>query len=85
MSPFSIAPEDVDKEIETDDGLHDIETLFNMLHDLERQVQEKEQTLHEQTAMLKKIDQTLRERDLTIQKLLAGEGGFKLQNSCVVQ
>jgi TolA-binding protein len=77
MPPFSIAPEDVDTEIESDDGVHDIDALFNRLHDLERQVREKEQTVHEQTAMLMEKAQTLRERDQTIQKLLARQGRFK--------
>jgi hypothetical protein len=74
---FSVAPEDVDTEIETDDRVHDINTLFNRLHDLERQVQERDQTLREQTEMLREKDETLREQDQTIQKLLAREGRFK--------
>ncbi|CAK9218204.1 unnamed protein product [Sphagnum troendelagicum] len=37
MPPFSIAPEDVDTEIETDDRAHDISTLLNRLHDLQLQ------------------------------------------------
>ncbi len=85
MPPFSIAPEDVDTEIETDDRVHNIKTLFNTLHDLQRQLQEKEQTLHKQTTTLTEIDQTLREQDLTIQKLLARQGRFKGEIFCVVQ
>jgi len=77
MPPFSIAPEDVDTEIETDDRVHDINTLFNMLHDLRREVQEKDQTLREQTEMRREKDQTLREQEQTIQMLLAREGRFK--------
>jgi CO dehydrogenase/acetyl-CoA synthase beta subunit len=71
MPPFSIAPEDVDTEIETDERVHDINTLFNRLRDLQRQVREKDQTLREQTEMLKEKDETLREQDQTIQLLLA--------------
>ncbi|CAK9269024.1 unnamed protein product [Sphagnum jensenii] len=78
MPPFSIAPEDVDKEIETDERVHDIETLFNTLRDLRREVDEKNQTLREQTEMLMKKDQTLQEREQTIQKLLAREGRFDI-------
>jgi hypothetical protein len=84
MPPFSIAPEDVDTEIETDYGVHDIGTLFNMLHDLQRQVQEKEHTLQEQTEVLREKNETLRKQDQTIQMLLARRG-FKVQNFCVVQ
>jgi len=84
MPPFSIAPEDVDTEIETDDGVHDIGTLFNRLHDLQRQVQEKEHTLQEQTEVLREKNETLRKQDQTIQMLLARRG-FKVQNLCVVQ
>jgi len=82
--PFSIAPEDVDREIETDDRLHDIGTLFNRLHDLQRQVQEKEHTLEEQTEVLREKNETLQKQDQTIQMLLARQG-FKVQNLCVVQ
>jgi len=78
MPPFSIAPEDVDAEIETDERVHDIETLFNTLHDLRQEVDEKNQKLHEQTEMLRKKDQTLQEREQTIQKLLAREGRFDI-------
>jgi hypothetical protein len=85
MPPFSIAPEDVDTEIETDERVHDINTLFNTLRDLEREIKEKEQTLCEQIEMLREKDQTLREQDQTIQKLLARQGRFKWQNLCVVQ
>jgi predicted ribosome quality control (RQC) complex YloA/Tae2 family protein len=88
---FSMAPEDVDTEIETDDRVPDIITLFNRLHDLQQQVQEKDQTVHEQTEMLREKDQTLREKDQTlreqdqtIQKLLARQGRFK-GRKCVVQ
>jgi uncharacterized membrane protein len=79
-----MAPEDVDTEIETDDRVHDINTLFNRLHDLQRQVQEKDQTVREQTEMLREKDQTLQEQDQTIQKLLARQGRFK-GRKCVVQ
>jgi vacuolar-type H+-ATPase subunit I/STV1 len=99
MPPFSIAPEDVDTEIETDDGVHDINTLFNRLHELQLQLREKEQTLHElqlqlrekeqtlreQTAMLMVKEQTVREQEQTIHRLLAGEGILKWLNLCVVQ
>jgi len=77
MPQFSMAPEDVDTEIETNDRKHDINTLFDRLYDLQQQVQEKDQTLCEQTEMLREKDQTLQEQDQTIQKLLAGEGRFK--------
>jgi hypothetical protein len=79
-----MALEDVDTEIETDDRVHDINTLFNRLHDLQRLVQEKDQTVCEQTEMLREKDQTLREQDQTIQKLLARQGRFK-GRKCVVQ
>jgi hypothetical protein len=77
MPPFSIAPEDVDTEIETDERVHDMNTLLKRLGDLERQVREKDQTLREQTEMLREKDETLREQDQTIQLLLAREGRFK--------
>jgi len=85
MPPFSIAPEDVDTEIETDDRAHDISTLFNRLHDLQLQVQEKDHTLREQTEMLREKEQTLREQDQRIQMLLARQGRLKVKNLCVVQ
>jgi hypothetical protein len=89
--PFSMAPEDVDTELETDDTVRDICTLLSTMHDLPRQVREtkktlrvqtemlreKEQTLQEQTEMLREKDETLREQDQTIQMLLAREGRFK--------
>jgi predicted ribosome quality control (RQC) complex YloA/Tae2 family protein len=84
MPQFSMAPEDVDTEIETDDRVDDINTLFNRLHDLQQQVQEKDQTVREQTEMLREKDQTLREQEQTIQKLLARQGRFK-GRKCVVQ
>ncbi len=77
MPTFSIAPEDVDTEIETDERGHDIDTLFNTLRDLQREVQDKDQTLREQTEMLREKDETLREQEQTIQMLLAREGRFK--------
>ncbi|CAK9218207.1 unnamed protein product [Sphagnum troendelagicum] len=82
MRRFSIAPEDVNTEIETDDRVHDINTLFKRLHDLQRQVQEKDQTLREQTEMLTEKDETLREEDQTIQMLLAREGSDHSNASC---
>ncbi len=84
MPPFSIALEDIDTEIETDDGVYGINTLFNRLDDLQLQVQDKDQTLREQTEMLREKDETLREQHQTIQMLLAREERFKGQ-SCVVQ
>ncbi len=75
--PFRMPPQDFDTEIETDDSVRDIATLWRTMNDLKRQVQEKEQTLREQTEMLRKKDETLREQDQTIQKLLAREGRFK--------
>ncbi|CAK9871697.1 unnamed protein product [Sphagnum jensenii] len=59
MHQFSMAPEDVDTEIETDDRVDDMDTLLDRLHDLQRQVQEKDQTLCEQTEMLREKDETL--------------------------
>jgi flagellar hook-associated protein FlgK len=85
MPPFSIAPEDVDTEIETDDRVHDINTLFSRLPDLQRQLQEKDQTLREQMEMLREKDEALRERNQRIEMLLAREERFKGQNFCVVQ
>ncbi len=76
--PFSMAPEDVDTEIETDNSVRDIYTLFNTVHDLRRQLQEKDQTLHEQNEMLTKKDRTLQEQNQTIQKLLARQGRFDI-------
>jgi hypothetical protein len=85
MPPFSIAPEDIDTDIETDDRVHDINTLFNRVHDMELQLQEKDQALHEKNEMLRKIDQALREGDQTIEMLLARERRCKWQKICVVQ
>jgi hypothetical protein len=85
MPPFSIAPEDVDTEIETDARVHDINTLFNRLHDIQLQVQEKDQTLREQMEMLREKDEALREQNQRIEMLLAREERFKWQKFCVVQ
>ncbi|CAK9269023.1 unnamed protein product [Sphagnum jensenii] len=74
--PFRMPPEDFDTEIETDDSVRDMSTLWNTMNDLKRQVQEQEQTLREQTEMLREKDETLREREQTIQILLAREGRF---------
>ncbi len=74
--PFSMAPEDVDTEIETDNTVRDMYTFLNTMHDLKRQLQEKDQTLREQNEMLTKKDQTVREQNQTIQKLLARQGRF---------
>jgi len=87
-----MAPEDVDREIETDNTVRDMYTLLNTMHDLQRQLQEKnqtlreqnemltkkDQTLQEQNEMLMKKDQTLREQNQTIQKLLATQGRFDI-------
>jgi hypothetical protein len=75
--PFSMAPEDVDTELETDDTVRDICTLLSTMHDLPRQVRETKKTLRVQTEMLREKDETLREQDQTIQMLLAREGRFK--------
>ncbi len=97
--PFSMAPEDVDAEIETDERVHDITRIVNTVHDLQRQVRERDETVREQTQMLRERDETvreqtqkLRERDetvreqeQTIQMLLAREQRYKAQNLCVVQ
>jgi predicted secreted protein len=85
MPPFSIGPEDVDTEIETDDGMHDINTLFNRVHDLQRQLQEKDQTMRKQNEMLREKDKALQEQDKRIAMLLARQGRFNVPNSCVVQ
>jgi len=66
-----MAPEDVDTEIETDNTVRDMYTLLNTMHDLQQQLQEKDQALREQNEMLTKKDQTLREQNQTIEKLLA--------------
>jgi hypothetical protein len=82
--PFRMPPEDFDTEIETDNSVRDMSTLWSTMNALKQQVQEKEQTLREQTEMLRKKDETLREQDQTIQKFLAREGRFK-KGTCVVQ
>jgi flagellar capping protein FliD len=96
--PFSMAPEDVDTELETDDTVRDIYTLLSTMHDLQRQLQEKEQTVREQYQTLREKDKTLqqkdqklqendqvlREKDQEIEKLRARYGIFKCQG-CVVQ
>ncbi|CAM6068607.1 unnamed protein product [Sphagnum tenellum] len=89
--PFRMAPEDVDKEIETDNAVRDIYTLLSTMHDLQRQVQEKEQTvrdqyqtLREKEKALQEKDQKLQEKDQVIEKLQATYGTFKCQG-CVVQ
>ncbi|CAM6068609.1 unnamed protein product [Sphagnum tenellum] len=81
---FTMAPEDVDREIETDDRVHNMNTLFNRLDDLQQQVQERDQTVREQTEMLRERDETLRGQDQTIQMLLARQERFKWWK-CVVQ
>jgi FtsZ-binding cell division protein ZapB len=73
-----MAPEDVDTEIETDNTVRDMYTLLNTMHDLQPQLQEKDQRLREQNEMLKKKDQTVREQNQTIQKLLATQGRFDI-------
>jgi vacuolar-type H+-ATPase subunit I/STV1 len=96
--PFSMAPEDVDTEIETDDTVRDMYTLLSTVHDLQRQLLEKDQTvreqyqtlrekdktLKEQDQKLQEKDQVLREKDQAIEKLRARHVTFKCQG-CVVQ
>ncbi|CAK9269019.1 unnamed protein product [Sphagnum jensenii] len=67
--PFRMAPEDVDTEIETDDAVRDTDTVWSTMHDLQRQVQEKDQKLREQTAMLMEVHEILRERNQRIEML----------------
>jgi hypothetical protein len=70
-------PEDVDKEIETDDAVRDMETFLSTMQDLQLQVQEKDQTVRNQAEMLREKDELVREQGRTIQMLLAREGRFK--------
>jgi len=85
MPPFTIAPEDFDTEIETDDRVHDIKTLFNRLDGMELQLQEKDEALRKQKEMLREKEEAVREGNRRIEMLLAREGRFKWQNFCVVQ
>ncbi|CAM6008133.1 unnamed protein product [Sphagnum balticum] len=96
--PFSMAPEDVNIEIETDNRVRDMYTLLSTMHDLQRQLQEKDQTVHEQCQTLREKDKTLQEedqklqekdqvlqeKDQAIEKLWARYGALKCQG-CVVQ
>ncbi|CAK9269017.1 unnamed protein product [Sphagnum jensenii] len=96
--PFSMAPEDVNTEIKTDNRVRDMYTLLSTMHDLQRQLQEKDQTVREQYQMLREKDKTLqeqdqklqekdqvlREKDQAIEKLWARYGALKCQG-CVVQ
>jgi hypothetical protein len=77
-------PEDVDTELETDERVLDITRIVNTVHDLQRQVRERDQTVREQTEILRERDETVREQEQTIQMLLAREQRCKAQNLCVV-
>ncbi len=77
LPPFRMDPEDVDKEIETDDAVRDMETFLSTMQDLQLQVQEKDQTVRNQAEMLREKDELVREQGRTIQMLLAREGRFK--------
>ncbi|CAM6008136.1 unnamed protein product [Sphagnum balticum] len=63
--PFTMAPEEGDTEIETDNRARDMYTLMTTVNDLQRQLKEKERTVQDQNQ--------------TIQKLLARQG--RLDNS----
>jgi FtsZ-binding cell division protein ZapB len=63
-----MAPEDVDTELETDDTVRDICTLLSTMHDLPRQLQEKEQTVREQYQTLREKNKTLQQKDQKLQE-----------------
>jgi len=68
--PFSMPPEDLDKEPETDDTVRNILTLYSTIENLQRTVDKQYQTLRDK-------DKTLQEKDREIEELRARSGIFK--------